>query len=903
MSSTLRPLTQSARPSRPRVVANVPVIMLSCAMLLAMPAGGADKGAVTDGSAVLTVGRLHLNITNFGLLGSRYSVTSTYSNAPSCQWPGGTGHEYLYGAGLWVGARRDGRATVSCAQPISEFSPPAGLDGGMFEARSRTVVRPAGSGAVSGTPGDLPDGDDDGDGRRDEDPLDGRDNDGDGLIDEDFAQRGAQMFSCLLLDDTPLVRQLHPDHRPLGLRVRQEACAWDDPGYEDIIGVRFIITNTSNLPLEDVYVGLFVDADIARHDDGSGGGDDLAGSFVGLIRQPEGYFEDHAYAWMRDADPHDALPGWLGVTLDGGGLGDNQAVHPEQFGVNAIRIVSMESVGGRTGLPFGDADRYELLRRPGRDDDLAARDTGNHALILSVGPYATLKPGQHVVVDAAFTVAAGASELQRKMRLIRDVSDGRWYNSDGWFTSGGRGRETLICAEDFYTPWNDPRNPIYSKYNGYWQDWCRTPGVGPLPYAPGDLSWDYDLQKHCMWVSLDNCDECRRYHGVECTGTNGYSSAPCWSDDPRALGACTGNGGREARLPWTSGVSLPPSPWVRAVARDRAVEIYWDDRSEHRADELTGQLDFESYRVWQAADWSRPAGTDELTGPPSDTWTLEAEFDVVNHLVGEPGGGPRPFGANTGLERIVYRPSCLDDPRFVGLQDAMSAIVLADTAGVLAARPRLRDRSGQPLAEFAALLPWEHHPDVLDTMFAVTERPADLGVPKRGVRYYRYVDRSVHNGFIYFYAVTATDHLIDDDGHSPAGAGSGRLPSGAFVAVVPRTAAQFADSDRRAYVYPNPATTASLAAFQALDPSPDDPSGVRVAFANLPHCRSTISVFTLAGDLVATIEHDGSNGAGQASWNLISRNGQAVASGIYLFTVEPHQGGFERATGKFVVVR
>jgi len=902
LSSTLRPLTQSARPSRPRVAASLPLIMLSCAMLLSMPAGGADKGAVTDGSAVLTVGRLHMNITNFGLLGSRYSVSSTYSSAPSCQWPGGTGHEYLYGAGLWVGARRDGRASVSCAQPVSEFSSPPGTEGGMFEARSRTVVRPAGSVVVSGTPGDLPDGDDDGDGRRDEDPLDGRDNDGDGLIDEDFAQRGAQMYSCLLLDDTHLVRQLHPDHRPLGLRVRQEACAWDDPGYEDIVGIRFVITNTSNATLEDVYVGLFVDADIARHDDGSGGGDDLAGSFAGLVRQPEGYFEDFAYAWMRDADPHDPLPGWLGVTLDGRGLGDSRATHPERLGVNAIRIVSMESVGGRTGLPFADADRYELLARPGRDPDLAPRDAGNHAVILSVGPYATLKSGQHLIVDAAFTVAAGEVDLQRQMRLIRDVSDGRWYDGDGWSVSGGRGRETLICAEDFFTPWNDPRNPIYWKYQGYWQDWCRTPGIGPFRYEPANMSWNEELQKHCIWVSLDNCDECTRYYGVECNGNN-HSAAPCGSTDPRALGACTGNEGRESRLPWTSDQSLPPSPWIRAVARDRAVEIYWDDRSEHQADELTGYFDFESYRIWQAANWSRPAGTSELTGPPAESWALEAEFDVVNHLVDRPGGGRHSFGANTGLERVAYRPACLDDPRFAGLQDSMSDIVLADTEGRLLTRPRLRSPAGEPLAEFAALLPWEHHPDVLDTVFAVTERPADLGVPKRGTRYYRYIDRSVHNGFIYFYAVTATDHLIGDDGQSPAGAGSGRLPSGSFVAVIPRSASQPAGAGREVYAYPNPATASSLAEFQALDPSPNDPSGLRLAFANLPSCHSTIRVFTLAGDLVATIEHDGSDGNGQASWNLISRSGQAVTSGLYLFTVEPHQGGFERATGKFVVVR
>jgi exopolysaccharide biosynthesis protein len=39
---------------------------------------------------------------------------------------------------------------------------------------------------------------------------------------------------------------------------------------------------------------------------------------------------------------------------------------------------------------------------------------------------------------------------------------------------------------------------------------------------------------------------------------------------------------------------------------------------------------------------------------------------------------------------------------------------------------------------------------------------------------------------------------------------------------------------------------------------------------------------------------------GQARWNLISRNGQDVVSGIYLFVVDSEQG---QQRGKFVIVR
>ena len=69
---------------------------------------------------------------------------------------------------------------------------------------------------------------------------------------------------------------------------------------------------------------------------------------------------------------------------------------------------------------------------------------------------------------------------------------------------------------------------------------------------------------------------------------------------------------------------------------------------------------------------------------------------------------------------------------------------------------------------------------------------------------------------------------------------------------------------------------------------------------HLPRALCTIRIYTLAGDLVEQFDHDARNGDGQASWDLISRNGQDVESGVYLFTVDSSAG---HQIGKFVVVR
>lgn len=65
----------------------------------------------------------------------------------------------------------------------------------------------------------------------------------------------------------------------------------------------------------------------------------------------------------------------------------------------------------------------------------------------------------------------------------------------------------------------------------------------------------------------------------------------------------------------------------------------------------------------------------------------------------------------------------------------------------------------------------------------------------------------------------------------------------------------------------------------------------------------TLRIYTVAGDLVEVMRHDGSGGDGTAAWNLISRNGQDVTSGVYIFSVEPEDGSFPRTIGKFVVIR
>ena len=124
------------------------------------------------------------------------------------------------------------------------------------------------------------------------------------------------------------------------------------------------------------------------------------------------------------------------------------------------------------------------------------------------------------------------------------------------------------------------------------------------------------------------------------------------------------------------------------------------------------------------------------------------------------------------------------------------------------------------------------------------------------------------------------------------------------LAIARQTLSPYAD---RVVVVPNPYR--GRAAWD-LDPSATDPTGAHVDFLHMPRGRWTLRIFTIAGDLVAEIKEsdrrvDGrpqqeSPDDGQASWNLLSRNGQEVVSGIYLFSVTSDEGS---QRGSFVIIR
>ncbi len=174
---------------------------------------------------------------------------------------------------------------------------------------------------------------------------------------------------------------------------------------------------------------------------------------------------------------------------------------------------------------------------------------------------------------------------------------------------------------------------------------------------------------------------------------------------------------------------------------------------------------------------------------------------------------------------------------------------------------------------------------------------------------YRYVAEGLLSGWQYGFAVTAFD-----EGDAEAGLPSFESSRAANAVRAFPGADAVTGPDRPApVVYPNPYRVEA-----AWDGTSN--SSRKLYFSNLP-ARAEIRVYTVAGEVVAEMQHDAAERAGgdiqwyttlsgpnrvtaggEYAWDILSENGLQIAGGLYLFSVRDLDTGDTR-TGKFVVIR
>ncbi|HUV35606.1 MAG TPA: hypothetical protein VMX58_01560, partial [Patescibacteria group bacterium] len=572
---------------------------------------------VYDGSGIHNVGNLIMHVCNWGCFGSYPNYRLPTSDYPSAQWPANSSVEYLWIAGLWVGAKKDGVPVVSTSAYDTEFRPDP-YDG-------NAKIYEAFEGMQGGTrlPGPA---DDDRDGRVDEDWLNGVDDDGDGLIDEDFSAIGTQMFTCWFTDDHPTSVQVYPEHTPLHLLVRQESYQWEEKQFYDFVGVEYVIKNYGRDVLEELYIGFFADGDCGPRDVDAYAEDDCTGLFQGIRCARRGVIEVPvriSVAYFYDADGDGGrTTGYFGILFLGHDTDPLGQQAPASVGLTSYQNFSGEFEFDRGGDPKNDFQRYKLMSMTTKDRNaLVPRD---YRMMMATGPFGELLPDDDMKLQVAFVCGEGLEGMLDNAASAAMVYAGNWFNVDNDPETGADGRET----------------PLYGPVTGIDPDSCDGV-VEPKYAAKGEI----------VWVNADCAEE------IELFANSNYCSGRSTNFEDYQ----TGVGGKEHQVHWLVGTP-PPAPNMRVIPGDHQVTLIWDNFSEVTPDVSTLEYDFEGYRLWRADGWERPLGTSVLSGPSRELWQLVEERDIVNGIgadhdfsmpVEEEGWRYIPLGHLPGRDKLV----------------------------------------------------------------------------------------------------------------------------------------------------------------------------------------------------------------------------------------------------------
>ncbi len=176
--------------------------------------------------------------------------------------------------------------------------------------------------------------------------------------------------------------------------------------------------------------------------------------------------------------------------------------------------------------------------------------------------------------------------------------------------------------------------------------------------------------------------------------------------------------------------------------------------------------------------------------------------------------------------------------------------------------------------------------------------------PTNAAGKYELIDTDILNGLVYYYSVQAATDSINEP--IPFGVISTNIQDANSMKVI-SPSNPVANSLDKIKVVPNH----YIGSARWNNPRPGDssPWEHRIQFTNLP-ADATIKIFTLDGDFVDEIRNDETVIVGGdfntaslsvAEWDLMTKNDQEAAPGLYLYVVDSKKYG--QKVGKFVIIR
>ncbi len=682
----------------------------------------------------------------------------------------------------------------------------------------------------------------------------------DAVSEQDFICSYTDTFTDPAL--TTIDRIDNRPHIPLGLEVKQRTYAWSYDYAEDFIIFDYTIRNINIFPLKDIYFGIYVDADV-YHESQQGGtawNDDICGYLHSVpSSNPPGFEDTVRIAWTADNDGDPSEVGGPPVFKHTSaraltGTAVLRTPNPDlKYSFNwwithgnptldwGPRMAGTEEkpfrdFGTGMGSPTGDKNKYYILS----SNEFDYNQLESAVSHTSEGFMAPPRDAEDFAdgFDARYLFSFGPFDLQPDDTLPITLA----YVAGDWFHKE---------PDDFIKFWDAYQPRLYQNR---------------LSFA--------DLGINAMWAQwiFDN-------PGVDTDG-DGDSGKVRWVIDSTNMDS-TGFFYAGDGVPDFRGASPPPPPEVRVLPDFGKLRVRWNGQlSENNIDIFSGLKDFEGYRVYYGEDnrvgdyvllatYDREDYNLYTWDPVMQRWNIsDMPFtrDSIETLFGE-GFDPNYFtNPESPCEKdgvfYYFRPQEWNDSD------------LSDPHGIHRLYPEadLNDRGDITEDGYHRFYEYEYIIENLQPSrpYYVTVTTFDFGSRKVALSS---LESALNLNSVLAYPLPSTE-VVEKEGLN-------------------------------VMVYPNPYRIDggyAAAGYENRDRTKSAERSRSIHFYNLPSI-CTIRIYTVSGDLVQEIEHyrpDAGPDAQHERWNLISRNTQAVVTGIYIYHVSSAMG---EQLGKIVIIK
>ena len=907
-------------------------LVLLLAFALALPAFAYNDGAIDDArgpvskgfrvpaeyideaNRTIDVGLLWMTITNHGYFGNDAPGRNTELIDPctgewavQAEYPGGTGVQYLYQAGLWIGAmiQEEGfeypRVSVGTEGWFSNADPE-------FVPTMDIVERTTRSNAFNCL-GDFIYSED-------------------AISEQDMITSYADTSTVL---PTGVLRD-HPNdgpHVPLGIQITQRSYAWSYNYAQDFIIIDYEIENIADKYLKNLYIGLYVDADVGVQSTNAFE-DDICGFKKTYEYRPAGSTTPEiltinvAYIADNDGRPRSQETGANLTAPHVTGTRVVRAPNPKlktsfnwwisngdaalDFGPAWEDDGSQGDWTGTFGTPVDDTQKYFVLKNREFDYDQVYVDDSDY---INSHPQNFYERGDSSIVleshnwriadatnaadlangyDTRYLISWGPlgvfDFIDESGNRVYRLNPGEKFSMTIAYVAGSNFHDT----GDHFQPTGTVIDP--TKFNfldlQYNADWAAKVYDNPMIDTPDPITgltdgwFGEDVGLDSLYA-LEEGDSISGFVDLN-TGTpfEAIYPGPDEGEQDGRFQLIEDTAPRPQRFDYTYQNGLfdqgdgipdfqgpPPPPTPILTSRTDGTDLYlqWGKfPSEDPAyrDPFSRQQDFEGYRIYvsntgQETEYSFLAEFDKID------WSYYTESDsLLDSIYVDTRGLPavRPFDTKGGTVQGYLKP--------VGLNIGMGSIA------------------------------------VTDSTYEFKVENASPMIPR-------------------YYAVTAYDYGDYRSGTEPLE--SAKSANALYIAPDRSTV-----KSKKPGVVPNPYRADQNYTQRYLELAYNDQDTTyvswenrndgtnafypqtdrRIYFYNLPR-KCLIRIFTVSGDLVQIIKHDPDSPSSYTAWNtdhaeawdLNSRNQQQVVSGLYLFSVEDkteeNKGNID--VGKFVIIR